>query len=303
MVVVPEQRHTTHHSLPAPAILDPKSPHFPSYAQGSDHPVSTGCSNSTSEEVSSLLQQNARLETALADQRDLNQLKAQFIATVAHELRSPMTIIRTTTELLNQRGDTISPNVKQAYLGGINASLERMGRLIDDLLLIGEADSGKLQFSPAPVNLHQLCQDLIAELTPSTASNADRICQDRISLCYQGSPVAKVDARLFHYILSNLLSNALKYSSTHASVQLDINCETEHRMLTCRIQDHGIGIPESDQSHLFESFYRASNVGKVAGTGMGLAIVKRFVTLHHGHIDVESQVGVGTTFTVTLPLS
>ncbi len=109
-----------------------------------------------------------------------------------------------------------------------------------------------------------------------------------------------MDQDLLRQILSNLLSNAIKYSPQGGQVQLTLSCQAGQA--TLRVQDHGIGIPREDQAHLFEMFHRASNVHDIPGTGLGLAIVKRAVEAHGGTMDVSSQVGAGTTVTVTLPL-
>jgi signal transduction histidine kinase len=110
-----------------------------------------------------------------------------------------------------------------------------------------------------------------------------------------------MDERLLRHILSNLLSNAIKYSPQAGSVRFNLICQ--HGEAIFHIQDEGIGIPVADQVQLFDSFHRASNVGTISGTGLGLAIVKKSVDLHGGKITVQSEVGVGTTFTVTLPFS
>lgn len=111
---------------------------------------------------------------------------------------------------------------------------------------------------------------------------------------------ACMDEKLLSHILNNLLSNAIKYSPEGGTVKFEIACE--HKQAIFQIQDWGIGIPEHEQAQLFESFYRAQNVGKIPGTGLGLCIVKKFVDLHHGKISLKSEVGMGTIFVVTLPL-
>ena len=108
-----------------------------------------------------------------------------------------------------------------------------------------------------------------------------------------------MDEQLLRHILGNLLSNAIKYSPIGSTIRFTVVCEDE--TVIFQIQDQGIGIPQEDQQHLFESFYRASNVSNIAGTGLGLAIVKKAVDLHGGEITFDSEVGVGTTFVVSLP--
>jgi signal transduction histidine kinase len=109
-----------------------------------------------------------------------------------------------------------------------------------------------------------------------------------------------MDEKLLRQILENLLSNAIKYSPSGGNVELTLSDFSNQAVF--QIRDHGIGIPAEDQQQLFETFHRATNVGTIAGTGLGLAIVKRCVDIHQGQITVESEVGVGTTFTVTLPI-
>ena len=112
-----------------------------------------------------------------------------------------------------------------------------------------------------------------------------------------------MDEGLLHYLFENLLSNAVKYSPEGGNIQFDLICDPIKKVATFYIQDQGIGIPEADQARLFESFYRASNVQSIQGTGLGLVIVKRCVDAHRGQINVASQVGIGTKFTVVLPLN
>jgi signal transduction histidine kinase len=119
-------------------------------------------------------------------------------------------------------------------------------------------------------------------------------------LCLGSEMEASLDEKLLRQLITNLLSNAIKYSPEGGNIQFHLIYENES--VTFRIQDRGIGIPIKDQAQLFDAFYRSSNVGTIAGTGLGLAIVKRCVDFHKGHIALESEVGVGTTFTVTLPL-
>lgn len=118
--------------------------------------------------------------------------------------------------------------------------------------------------------------------------------------CKCECPQAYMDQKLLWHILTNLLSNAIKYSPQGGTVHLELSCQNGEA--TIQIKDDGIGIPPTDQERLFEVFHRAKNVGKIPGTGLGLSIVKKFVDLHGGQITVNSEVGVGTTFTVLLPV-
>jgi signal transduction histidine kinase len=164
----------------------------------------------------------------------------------------------------------------------------------DEVLLLGKADAGKLEFKPAPLDLVEFCKNLVEPLQ----LNADS--QHKIIFRAQGNcENACMDEYLLRHILTNLLSNAIKYSPTGGDVNFQLDCDQQ--TVTFRIADSGIGIPKQDLERLFESFYRATNVGNIQGTGLGLSIIKNCIDLHGGKIDVQSTVGEGTTFTVTLP--
>ena len=170
-----------------------------------------------------------------------------------------------------------------------------MTELLNYVLLLGKAEAGKLEFKPKPLDLEQFCRDLVEEMQLNASSH--RIIFQAQNQC----PTACLDEKLLRQILSNLLSNSIKYSPESDEVHFDLIGEGGEAIF--RIQDRGIGIPKQEQAQLFDSFHRASNVGNISGTGLGLAIVKKAVDLHGGKIAVDSQVGVGTTFTVTLPLN
>ncbi|HEY9668178.1 MAG TPA: HAMP domain-containing sensor histidine kinase, partial [Coleofasciculaceae cyanobacterium] len=213
----------------------------------------------------------------------------------SHEFRTPLCTILSSADLLELYGIQWSEERKLEHLQRIQTAVQRMTHLLDDVLLIGQAEAGKLEFKPSPLDLDKFCGDLVTEVQLSTGS------KHTIAFIKRGQcTTARMDEKLLRHIFSNLLSNAIKYSLTNSTVHFEVNCQDEEA--TFQIRDQGLGIPEEDQQRLFEAFHRAKNVGTIAGTGLGLAIVKKSVDLHGGHIVVESIVGVGTTFTVTLPL-
>jgi len=164
--------------------------------------------------------------------------------------------------------------------------------LLDDVLLLGKVDAGKLEFKPAPLDLVDFCENLVEPLHASSQHN--------IIFRAQGNcDNACMDEYLLRHILTNLLSNAIKYSPKGGDVNFQLECDRQTARF--RVADSGIGIEKQDLSRLFESFYRATNLGNIQGTGLGLSIIKNCVELHGGDIRVQSTVGEGTTFTVTLP--
>jgi PAS domain S-box-containing protein len=238
------------------------------------------------------------LERALNQERELNNLKSLFISTVSHDFRNPLSVIQTAVELLELQGDNITQAKKSTYLKRIKGAVKSMKELMEHVLFLGKSDVGKLEFQPHLVNLEQLCQEFIEEF--ALVSNGEH---EIIFTCHSQWTDAFIDEKLLHYIFANLISNAVKYSPQEKNIEIDLTCDHREKIIILRIQDHGIGIPEADQKRLFESFYRASNVQSIQGTGLGLVIVKRCVEAHQGEITVTSQVGVGTTFTIILPFN
>ncbi len=233
------------------------------------------------------------LET-LEQERELTQLKADFVAMASHEFRTPLTIIRMAAELLEKYDDQLIAAKRTQHFERIHSAIDSMLRLLDEVLLLGKADSGGLHYEPFSFDLADYCQEVVETLQLTTNSN-HRIIFD----CSHKQIQGEMDQALIHHILTNLLSNAIKYSPDRSSVWLKLSCQPNQ--ISFQVKDEGIGIPPQDQQHLFETFYRAKNVGKIQGTGLGLSIVKKCVELHQGQIHVESEVGIGTTFNVTLP--
>lgn len=235
------------------------------------------------------------LRHALATEKEVSDLKSRIISVVSHEYRTPLATILSSTELLQHYGQDWAEEKKQRHFYRIQSSVQHLTRLVSDVLLFSKAEAGKLEFNPIVLNLIKFCGELVEELQ-LTAGGKHNICLT----CFGSYQDAYLDEKMLRQILSNLLSNALKYSPKGGSIQFDLIFEQD--TVTFRIQDEGIGIPLKDQAQLFDAFYRSSNVGTISGTGLGLAIVKRCVDIQKGEIYVESEVGVGTTFKITLPL-
>ena len=281
----------------------------------------------------------AKMAQALQQERELNELKSDFIAIASHQFRTRLTTIFSSAELLERYRDRFSEEKQLTHLSRIQTSVQQMTVLLDDVLLVGKAGAGKLEFNPTPIDVVQFCEDLVEELQLSDKN------QHVITFTHQGNCKKAVegttdmlpllDEKYLRHIFDNLLSNAIKYSPDGGTVRFDLVCfcdrvkrsyseERASALLRSplalplakrgeaqasadravfQVQDEGIGIPQEDIPYLFETFQRARNVGTIQGTGLGLAIVKQCVDLHGGEILVESEVGSGTTFTVTLPLN
>ncbi len=236
------------------------------------------------------------LRIALEKEQELNELKSRFISMTSHEFRTPLTTILGSAELLEHYSHKWSEEKKAVHFERIHSNVQHLVQLLNDVLIIGQAEAGKLEFNPEALDVVQFCCNLVEQIQLTTKSG------HMIAFSCQFPELdGYLDEKLLRHILSNLLSNAIKYSPTGNTVKFELNCQ--RGQVIFQIQDEGIGIPLEDQQHLFEAFHRSKNVGNIPGTGLGLAIVKRSVDLHRGQITVNSEVGVGTTFTVTIPLS
>jgi PAS domain S-box-containing protein len=237
----------------------------------------------------------AKLLKTLQKERELSELKSHFVTSTSHEFRTPLSIILSSAELLEHYGHQWKDHDKQEHLRLIQSTVKRMTQLLEDILLIGKAEAGKLEFRPTPVEIKPFCRELLVEMQRGMGREHRLIleCDDQIG-------VVQLDEKLLRQILQNLLSNAIKYSEPGSLVQLSVSRRSDR--LHFQIKDEGIGIPLADQPRLFESFRRAENVSGIPGTGLGLAIAKHCVDLHGGDIRFSSELGVGTTFAVMLPI-
>lgn len=247
------------------------------------------------QDISARKRAERELRNSLERERELSQLKSSFISMVSHEYRNPLGIILSSTELLKRYHDRLSPTERLESLIDIEAATRRMASMIDNLLLMGKAEAGKLVMAPKPIDLVEFCQTIVGETVSSGDTERD------IHFVHEGiDSIATADEQTLRLILSNLLTNALKYSPPERAPRLSLWRVGRHAVFS--VHDDGIGIPEADRPGLFSAFRRARNVGLVNGTGLGLYIVKHCVDLQQGTIDLESAEGRGTTVTVTLPL-
>lgn len=235
------------------------------------------------------------LKDALNEEREVGELKSRFVSTVSHEFRTPLGVIMSAADILESYMDRLTPERKQEHLSEIRNATRHMSGMMEDVLLLGRAESGRLHLTPRPCDLLDLCQRIANEAHSATSqTGTTTITSDPLP-----GP-ALVDEMLLRHMLSNLLSNAIKYSPPGAEVKFHIAHTGPDAILT--ITDCGIGIPPEDAPKLFEPFARATNVGQRTGTGLGLVVVKRCAELHGGSVSFSSVPGEGTTFTLRLPV-
>jgi signal transduction histidine kinase len=240
-----------------------------------------------------------KLNQSLAQEKELNKIKSRFISTVSHEFRNPLNSISGMAQILEAYGDKLTPVKKTEVLQQLRRNVTKMTNLLNDVLLISQKDMDKLQFKPAPIELETFCRDVINEVQTAFDN------RQTINFIYQAeSAKFNLDSKLLNHVLTNLLANACKYSPKDSTIDFEIHSQASELTseLTFTIRDRGIGIPPEDLPKLFNSFYRASNSQGYQGSGLGLAIAKEYVEFHQGTIFVVSELEVGTTFTVNIPI-
>jgi two-component system, OmpR family, sensor kinase len=243
-----------------------------------------------------LLEQAAALEETLENERRVTAQQRNFVTMTSHEFRTPLTVIDAQAQRLIKLKDRINPSDLLERARRIRSAVLRLTGIMDSLLgasslFDGQAVFQSDEFEPTRL-LHEVCQ-----LHRDTTRGAD-IHQviGALPACVSG------DRKLLFAMFSNLLSNALKYSSPGSPVHLLANADTGTEW-SVSVRDRGIGIPERDRAHLFERYFRGTNAASVAGSGVGLHLVELVLSLHGGSIEVESREGAGSTFTVHLPCS
>src|SRR5216684_9251192 len=214
----------------------------------------------------------------------------------SHEFRTPLATILAITETLTAYRSKLSDDKIDQRLDKIREQVNHLKDIMDDVLQLARMQARRVEFNPVRFDLDGLCRSVLDEFQ----SRPDGVHQF-LYQCDASLHEVMLDKKLMRQIVSNLVANAVKYSPL--SKPIAVNLEREGGTLRLSIRDEGIGIPEEDLKHLFEPFHRAANVGTIAGTGLGLTIIKEAIELHGGTIAVESRVGVGTTFTVTIPLT
>jgi signal transduction histidine kinase len=246
-------------------------------------------------EVAVRVKAEGDLAGALQQERELSELKSRFVSMVSHEFRTPLGITMSAVELLQHYEDRLPPEQKAELLADIQGSTKNMAALMEQVLLLGRVEAGRLAFQPRPLDL----ETLVLKLTDESLSATNRRCPI-VWTAHNDLTGAHGDEALLRHIFSNLLSNAVKYSPPGTPVHFAGRREGGDAVLT--VKDEGIGIPVGERARLFEAFHRCANVGEIPGTGLGLVIVKRCVDLHGGSIELESEPGRGTVFTVRVPL-
>jgi len=227
---------------------------------------------------------------ALEKEKELNKMKSNFVSMASHEFRTPLSTILSSVSLLEFYKTTETQDKRDKHIHRIKSAVNELVATLEEFLSLEKIEEGKVSVKNETFNIRQLAENIRLKF------NSELKTGQTIKYCHMGSDNVCLDGGFLNHILTNLLSNAIKYSPENSSILFDTS--VENNTITLRVKDNGIGISPEDQKHLFERFFRASNTGAIKGTGLGLHIVKRYVELLGGTINVKSIINQGTEFTV-----
>jgi len=230
---------------------------------------------------------------ALKKERELNNMKSQFVTIASHEFRTPLGTILSSASLIGRYAKTEEEDKRQKHVQRIKSAVTNLTEILNDFLSIGKLEEGRVHSVPVEVGLPEFCKGLIEEIRG--------LCKEeqQIQFQFDGIEIVWLDKQLLRNILFNLLSNAIKYSEGGKFIFLRI--KADEKWIAIEIEDQGIGIPKADQIHIFDRFFRAQNAGNAQGTGLGLNIVQNYIDLMGGNVSFASEVGKGSVFYVKLP--
>jgi len=237
-----------------------------------------------------------RLKMALDKERDLNQFKDHLMATISHEFKTPLSAIYSASELIENYSDRLSTERKLELLHRIQSQVHSLSDMVSEVSLMRRMQGGTFPLECNSHNLRTFCAELIRDYETFNAPDHHYV----LNYALPDERVC-VDMRLLRPIVGNLLSNAVKYSQSGSSICLEMSRSDQWLLIS--VEDEGVGIKLSDQTRIFEPFYRGENAPLATGTGLGLKIVKDCVALYGGEINFTSQEGIGTRFAVRLPLN
>jgi signal transduction histidine kinase len=247
------------------------------------------------EALQRLEQSQAELSEALDKERQLNEIKSRFVSMASHEFRTPLSSVLSSASLIGKYTTTEQQPNRDKHVNRIKESVKHLNDLLEDFLSLGKLDEGKIGAQRGTFQLSEAIHDTIDEVRGMIRNGQD------IQYRHQGPETVYSDKKLLKNILINLISNALKFSSETATVE--VASDVKDGTASISVRDKGIGISEEDQEHLFSSFFRGKNALNIQGTGLGLHIVKRYTELIGGNIHLKSQLGEGTTVTITIPVN
>jgi PAS domain S-box-containing protein len=247
------------------------------------------------EEVNERKKAEEEVRKSLEKERELNELKTKFVSIASHEFRTPLSSVLSSAALIKQYNDRHEAEKIEKHVHRIKASVNQLTGILNDFLSLGKLEEGKIDVVFEPINPKLFLEEVNEEVSAMLKEG-----QRLIVNCNTNTEEFPADSRILRNILFNLITNASKYSDINKPIY--VTCKDHIGYISLEVRDEGIGIPEEDQKHMFDRFFRASNAGNVQGTGLGLNIVKRYLDLLDGTITFSSKYGEGTTFKLIIPI-
>ena len=236
-----------------------------------------------------------QLRKAFEKERELNRLKSRFVSMASHEFRTPLSTILSSADLIEAYQLEAQQSKRERHTSRIKSAVSNLTGILNDFLSLSKLEEGKIQSKPVTFDLEAFCIETVDDL--------QGMLKEGQTIRHQGVPsgtMITLDKKMLKNILYNLLSNAIKYSD--AGQEIDCIAELHGTELHLTIRDYGIGIPQEEQQHLFNRYFRAHNVENIQGTGLVLNIVKKYLDMLKGHISFESKEGLGSTFYIKVPI-
>lgn len=245
------------------------------------------------ENITELKKAEKETRKLLESERELSEMKSRFVSMASHEFRTPLSTILSSANLISKYQESDQQDKRDKHLNRIRSSVKNLTEILNDFLSLERIDSGAMEINSHEVDISEFFSEIIDELSA--------IKKPEQTFVFSHNKLKKltVDSKLLKNVMFNLISNAIKYSPENSEILIDVNQASKN--LTINIKDQGIGIPEKEQSHLFERFFRAKNAFNIQGTGLGLHIVEKYITIMGGTIELESKEGKGTTVTINIP--
>lgn len=279
--------HDTSHQREAEERLKEYAAHLEDLVEKRTH--------SLNDFVIALQRAKEEVSQSLEKEKELGQLKSRFVSMASHEFRTPLSTIQLSVSLIERYAQAFeSPNINK-HVVKIKHAVGNLTTILNDFLSLEKLEAGKVEPSFIRFDLVKLAEEITEEMQVVTKQNQ--------SIIYQHTGISNMvnlDQNLLKNCIFNLVSNAIKYSGENTFIEFNTEINDQNCIVT--IKDNGIGIPETDQKHLFEAFFRAHNTGNIPGTGLGLNIVARYASLMNGKVDFKSSVNHGTIFTISFPI-
>ena len=247
---------------------------------------------SLSETVEALKTAKEDVVLSLEKEKELNQMKGRFVSMASHEFRTPLSSIQLSASLIQKYAEPFDNKPIQKHVSKIKNAVGNLTTILNDFLSLEKLEAGRVEANPVLFDLVKLAEEVTEEM--QMIAKADQ------NIIYQHTGAVSqvlLDPNLLKNCMINLISNAIKYSGEHTFIEF--NTEIDNGSCKVMVKDNGIGIPESEQMHLFEPFFRANNTGTIPGTGLGLNIVQRYASLMNGKLEFTSIINQETTFTLT----